>query len=125
MANQKIHQVRAHVFHGGGGDYHDQGSSHRIDNHVATPKAKYPQCRQSRQSFGLNVLGTLVVEVEADNGVVGFAVSTGEPAAWIVETHLARFVEGAQADDLKRIWDQMYLTTLFYGRKGIVLNAIS
>ena len=51
--------------------------------------AKYPEYRASRQSFGLNVLGTLVVEIEADNGVVGFAVSTGgEPAAWIVERHL-------------------------------------
>lgn len=126
MANQKIRQVRAYVFRSGGGDYHDQGSGHWIDNHLATPMAKYPQYRQSRQSLGLNVLETLVVEVEADNGVVGFAVSTGgEPAAWIVETHLARFVEGAQADDLERTWNQMYLSTLFYGRKGIVLNAIS
>jgi L-rhamnonate dehydratase len=126
MASHKIRQLRAYVYRGGGGDYHDQGSGHWIDNHVATPMAKYPAYRQSRQSFGLNVLGTLVVEVEADNGVVGFAVSTGgEPAAWIVETHLARFVEGAQADDLERIWDQMYLSTLFYGRKGLVLNAIS
>jgi L-rhamnonate dehydratase len=126
MASHKIRQLRDYVYRGGGGDYHDQGSGHWIDNHVATPMAKYPAYRQSRQSFGLNVLGTLVVEVEADNGVVGFAVSTGgEPAAWIVETHLARFVEGAQADDLERIWDQMYLSTLFYGRKGLVLNAIS
>ena len=126
MATHKIRQVRAYVYRGGGGDYHDQGSGHWIDNHVATPMAKYPQYRQSRQSFGLNVLGTLVVEVEADNGVIGFAISTGgEPAAWIVETHLARFVEGAQVDDLERIWDQMYLSTLFYGRKGLVLNAIS
>ena len=32
--------------------------------------------------FGLNVLGTLVVEVEADDGTVGFAVTTaGEPGA--------------------------------------------
>jgi len=126
MATHKIRQVRAYVYRGGGGDYHDQGSGHWIDNHVATPMAKYPEYRQSRQSFGLNVLGTLVVEVEADNGQVGFAISTGgEPAAWIVETHLARFVEGAQVDDLERIWDQMYLSTLFYGRKGLVLNAIS
>ena len=126
MANQTIRQVRAFVFRGGGGDYHDQASGHWIDDHIATPMAKYPEYRKSRQSFGLNVLGTLVVEVEADNGVVGFAITTGgEPAAWIVENHLARFVEGAHADDIERIWDQMYLSTLFYGRKGIVLNAIS
>lgn len=126
MLKQTIRHVRAFVFRGGGGDYHDQPSGHWIDDHIATPMAKYPQYRQSRQSFGLNVLGTLVVEIEADNGVVGFAVSTGgEPAAWIVETHLARFLEGAQVSDIERIWDQMYLSTLFYGRKGIALNAIS
>ena len=126
MAKQTIRQVRAYVFRGGGGDYHDQGPGHWIDDHIATPMAKYPEYRQSRQSFGLNVLGTLVVEIEADNGVVGFAVSTGgEPAAWMVENHLARFLEGAQVTDLERIWDQMYLSTLFYGRKGIALNAIS
>lgn len=126
MANQTIRQVRAFIFRGGGGDYHDQAAGHWIDDHIATPMSKYPEYRQSRQSFGLNVLGTLVVEIEADNGVVGFAISTGgEPAAWIVENHLARFVEGAPVEDIERIWEQMYLSTLFYGRKGIVLNAIS
>jgi L-rhamnonate dehydratase len=126
MANHTIRQVRAYVFQGGGGDYHDQPKGHWIDDHIATPMSKYPEYRASRQAFGLNVLGTLVVEIEADNGVVGFGVATGgEIGAWIVEKHLARFLEGAQATDLERIWDQMYLSTLFYGRKGIVLNAIS
>ncbi len=126
MTKHTIREVRAYVFRGGGGDYHDQGAGHWIDDHIATPMAKYPEYRKSRQSFGLNVLGTLVVEVEADNGVIGFAVTTGgEPAAWIVEKHLARFVERAEAEDIEKIWDQMYLSTLFYGRKGIVLNAIS
>ena len=126
MANHTIRQVRAYVFQGGGGDYHDQPKGHWIDDHIATPMSKYPEYRASRQAFGLNVLGTLVVEIEADNGVVGFGVATGgEIGAWIVEKHLARFLEGAKATDLERIWDQMYLSTLFYGRKGIVLNAIS
>ena len=126
MANPKIRAVRAWFVQGGGADYHDQGSGHWIDDHIATPMAKYPAYRASRQSFGLNVLGTLVVEVEADNGVTGFAVSTGgEPAAWIVQHHLSRFLLGADPSDIERIWDQMYLATIFYGRKGLVLNAIS
>lgn len=126
MIGSTIREVRAYVFRGGGGDYHDQGSGHWIDDHVATPMAKYPQYRASRQSFGINVLGSMVVEIEAENGEVGFAVTTGgEPAAWIVEMHLARFLEGARVTDVERIWDQMYLSTLYYGRKGIVLNAIS
>jgi L-rhamnonate dehydratase len=42
-----------------------------------------------------------------------------------VEKHLARFVEGAKLTDIERIWDQMYFSTLYYGRKGLVVNAIS
>ncbi len=126
MATAKIRAVRASFVQGGGADYHDQSSGHWIDDHIATPMARYPAYRASRQSFGLNVLGTLVVEIEADNGVTGFAVSTGgEPAAWIVQHHLSRFLIGADPSDIERIWDQMYLSTLFYGRKGLVLNAIS
>ncbi len=63
----------------------------------------YPEYRQSRQSFGTNVLGTLLVTVEADDGTTGFAVTTGgEPGAFIVEKHLARFVEGARVTDIER-----------------------
>lgn len=110
----------------GGADYHDQPEGHWIDDRIATPMSVYPEYRASRRSFGLDVLGSLVVEAEADDGTVGFAVTTGgEPAAWIIEHHLSRFVEGARAGDLERIWDQMFRATLFYGRKGLVLNALS
>ncbi|MBO9527364.1 MAG: L-rhamnonate dehydratase, partial [Sphingobium yanoikuyae] len=61
----KIKHVRAFTVRGGGADYHDQGEGHWIDDHIATPMSKYPEYRQSRQSFGINVLGTLVVEIEA------------------------------------------------------------
>ena len=130
MAVPTIKHIRAFVMQGegrgGGGDCHDQTGYHWIDDHIATPMARYPEYRASRRSFGLNVLGSLIVEVEASDGTVGFAVTAGgEPAAWIVEKHLSRFVEGAKVTDSERIWDQMYLSTLFYGRKGLVLNAIS
>jgi len=126
VRTETITHIRAYTVRGGGADYHDQTGPHWIDDHIATPMAKYPEYRESRQSFGINVLGTLVVEVEASDGTVGFAVTTGgELAAWIIENHLVRFVEGARVTDLERIWDQMYLSTLYYGRKGIVLNAIS
>lgn len=122
----RITQVRAYTTRGGGADYHDQGAGHWIDDHIATPMAVYPEYRQSRQSFGINVLGTLVVEIEADDGSVGFAVTTGgEIGAFIVERHLARFIEGSLVTDIERMWDQMYRSTVYYGRRGIVLNAIS
>ncbi|HEX4675039.1 MAG TPA: L-rhamnonate dehydratase [Steroidobacteraceae bacterium] len=121
-----IRQVRASVIRGGGADYHDQQGAHWIDDHIATPMSRYPEYRQSRRSFGINVLGTLVVEIEAADGTVGFAVTTGgEPAAFIVEKHLARFLEGREPSQIEKIWDQMYFSTQFYGRKGLVVNAIS
>ncbi|WP_047099839.1 L-rhamnonate dehydratase [Sphingomonas sanxanigenens] len=122
----KIKYVRAFTVRGGGADYHDQGDGHWIDNHIATPMSRYPEYRQSRQSFGINVLGTLVVEIEAEDGTIGFAVTTGgEPAAYIVEKHLARFLEGRSPTEYEKIWDQMYFSTQYYGRKGLVVNAIS
>jgi L-rhamnonate dehydratase len=126
MAFPKIKHVRAFVVRGGGGDYHDQADGHWIDDHIGTAMGRYPEYRQSRRSFGINVLGTLVVEVEASDGTIGFAVTTGgEPAAYIVEKHLARFLEGADPSQTEKIWDQMYFATQYYGRKGLVLNAIS
>src|SRR5271168_3298917 len=126
MMQTRNREVRAYYLRGGGADYHDQAGDHWIDDHIATPMARYPAYRASRRSFGLNVLGTLVVEIEADDGTVGFGVATGgEPAAWIVERHLARFLVGADPANTELIWDQMYLSTLYYGRKGLVLNAIS
>ena len=126
MALPNIRHVRAYTATGGGADYHDQAGDHWIDDHIATPMSRYPEYRQSRQSFGINVLGTLVVEIEADDGTVGFAVTTGgEPACYIVERHLARFLEGRSPVEVEKIWDQMYFSSQFYGRKGLVVNAIS
>ncbi|MDR5861124.1 L-rhamnonate dehydratase [Halomonas eurihalina] len=126
MPMPTIKHIRAYTVRGGGADYHDQGDGHWIDGQISTPMSKYPEYRMTRKSFGLNVLGTLVVEVEASDGTTGFAVTTaGEIGAFIVEKHLARFVEGQRVTDIERIWDQMFHATLFYGRKGVVLNTIS
>lgn len=117
----------AKVHGAGGGDYHDQGEGHWIDDHIATPMSKYAEYEQSRQSFGINVLGTLVVEVEASDGTTGFAITTaGEIGCFIVEKHLSRFVEGKRVDQIKLIHDQMMNATLYYsGGGGVVINTIS
>ena len=126
MGMPTIKQVRAFTVRGGGADYHDQGDGHWIDDHVATPMARYPEYRQSRRAFGINVLGTLVVEIEASDGTLGLGVTTGgEIGAFIVEKHLSRFLEGRCVTEIEKIWDQMYFATLYYGRKGVVINTIS
>jgi len=123
---KRIKEVRAYVVKGGGADYHDQSSEHWILGYIATPISIYPEYRASRASWGLNVLGSVVVEVETSDGEVGFGVSTGGyPAAWIIENHLSRFVVGKYVGEVEKTWDQMFKATIFYGRRGIVMNAIS
>ncbi|MGL4653331.1 L-rhamnonate dehydratase [Cetobacterium sp.] len=126
ILERKIVAIRAYVVEGGGGDYHDQGEEHWIIKQIATPMSIYPEYKKTRTSFGINALKTLVVEVEADNGEIGFAISTGGyPAAWLVMNHFDRFIIGSNPCDIEKMWDQMYRASLYYGRKGIVMNAIS
>ena len=88
--------------------------------------AKYPEYRQSRQSFGINVLGHAGRRDRGRRRHDRLRRHHRRRAGrWIVEKHLARFVEGQLVTDIEKIWDQMYLSTLYYGRKGIVLNTIS
>lgn len=122
----RIKEMRALVVPGGGADYHDQSPDHWIDGQIATPMSRYPQYRMNRSSFGLNALGTFIIEVETEDGEVGVGVSTGGiPACWIAEQHLARFIEGQRATSIELMWDQMWRATQFYGRKGLTMNVIS
>ena len=126
LMGRKIAAIRAYVVEGGGADYHDQSAEHWIVKQIATPMSINPEYKATRTSFGINALKTLVVEVEADNGVTGFGITTGGyPAAWLVMNHLDRFVVGKDANEIEKIWDQMYRASLYYGRKGVVMNAIS
>lgn len=121
-----IRAVRAYTLAGAGADYHDQSPDHWIVGQIATPMSRYPAYRATRTSWGINVLGTVVVEVEAGNGTIGVGVSTGGvPACWIIERHLSRFLLGQHPSHVERLWDQMYRASIYYGRKGLALNALS
>ncbi len=64
------------MLRGGGADYHDQAGGHWIDGQIATPMSLYPDYRATRSSFGLNVLGTVVVEVDTALKDTSIAIST-------------------------------------------------
>ncbi len=126
MQRDEIVKVTVYVVKQGGGDYHAQAADHWIVGEIATPMSRYPAYRASRTSWGLDVLGTVVVELETRGGATGFGVSTGGwPAAWVITKHLSRFIVGQTPWDVEKLWDQMYRATLYYGRKGLVMNAIS
>ena len=86
----------------------------------------YEDYKSSRVSWGINALGSVIVEVELDNGLIGVGISTGgEPACFIIERHLKRFLVDQSPYHLELIWEQMWRATLPYGRKGLAIHAIS
>ena len=129
MKVTKISDVRAYVIAPTemGADYHNQNGSHWIiDLPIANPMSVYEEYKPKRTSWGINALGTVLVEVELDNGIVGIGCSIGgEPACYIIEKHLNRFVEGQDPRNVELIWDQMWRATMPYGRKGLTVQAIS
>lgn len=129
----KIKCVRAYVSEAKkgdqGADCHDVDDDHWINGNplpVANPMSVYPQYTRFRKSWGINAIGSLIVEVEADDGTCGVGITIGgEPGCYIVEKHLSRFIEGRDPRDVELIWDQMFRSTLNYGRKGLPLQTIS
>lgn len=130
-----IKEVRALVFGtktaekegGGGADYHSQKGGHWItDTPIANPMSPYEAYKKSRTSWGIGAMGTMVVEVELECGIVGFGVSIGgDPGCFIVEKHLSRFIEGQDIRNVELMWDQMWRASTNYGRKGLTIQAIS
>jgi L-rhamnonate dehydratase len=100
--------------------------NHWLGGKVANPMTKYAEFRDSRDAgIGADDGGTVVVEVEAESGQVGIWTTNGLAAAAVITQHLARLVIGERASAHTRIWDRMFSSTLRYGRKGLVLHAIS
>ncbi|KIW63603.1 hypothetical protein PV04_08590 [Phialophora macrospora] len=124
-----IRAVRTFVIEGvgSGGDYHNVKGGHwLIDNKIATPMSKWEQYRSSRTSFGINVLGSFCVEIEATDGTKGFATGFGgPPGCWLVQQHFQRFLLGRDPRDVNDVYEQMYKASMFYGRKGLPVAVIS
>jgi L-alanine-DL-glutamate epimerase-like enolase superfamily enzyme len=129
MRRDEIIDIRAFVVEarGAGGDYHARDEGHwLIDTLIANPMSGYAAYKRSRTSWGIAVLGSIVVEIETKGGVVGVATGLGgPPACFMIEKHFRRFLVGAEPRDVNRIWDQLYRASLPYGRKGITVAAIS
>ena len=77
----------------------------------------------------------VVVLVHGDNGLTGIGESDAPPeiveAAITMATYnnraegLASIVTGQAVDDPRRLWDEMYARTQWFGRRGAVIHAIS
>ncbi|HKI24901.1 MAG TPA: L-rhamnonate dehydratase [Candidatus Sulfotelmatobacter sp.] len=71
--------------------------------------------------------GWLLVEVFADNGMVGLGNAALAPqvAKQVIDLYLKPLLIGEDPWDVERLWQHMYRKTMAYGRKGIGMVAIS
>ena len=95
---------------------------------VANPVSIYPKYKPNRSLFRPDsehpLVGDFTVEITTDKGIKGYG--NGGPAGGpIIEGHLTKLLLGENALDIERLWDIMWRATMSYGRKGVVINAIS
>ncbi len=101
-----------------------EGSWNTSEVEIANPLSIYPRFKPRRSLFYAENLGPSSVIVETDKGISGFG--TGGPgAAFVVEKQLRKLLVGENPFDVERLWDIMWRGTLYYGRKGLAVNAIS
>lgn len=69
----------------------------------------------------------VLVRVNTDEGFSGVgSVGAGNgAAAYVIEHHLQAIVVGENPFDVEVLWEKMFRSTFNYGRKGLVLEAIS
>jgi L-rhamnonate dehydratase len=91
---------------------------------VANPLSIYPRFKPRRSLFFADDLGPTTVIVETDQGITGFGFG-GPGASFVVERHLPKLIVGEDPFQVERLWDIMWRGTLYYGRKGLVVHAIS
>jgi L-alanine-DL-glutamate epimerase-like enolase superfamily enzyme len=66
-------------------------------------------------------------QIETDEGIVGvgWCEDGCDAVSRVVENHLSRLLIGQDPFEVEGIYDRLYRGTLPYGRKGMVIQAIS
>ncbi len=100
------------------------GSWNTTEVEIANPLSIYPRFKPRRSLFYADDLGPDTVMVETDKGITGFGYG-GPGTAFVVERHLPKLLVGEDPFQVERLWDIMWRGTLYYGRKGIAVHAIS
>jgi L-rhamnonate dehydratase len=77
----------------------------------------------------------IIIKVHTDEGIVGYGEVDSSPMVVkaVIEapvshricSGLAEVVVGEDPFDVEMIWEKMYLASMFYGRRGVVIHAMS
>jgi L-rhamnonate dehydratase len=91
---------------------------------VANPMSIYPKYKPMRSLFMADDLGPEAVEISTDKGIKGVGYG-GPGASFVIEKHLTKLLIGEDPFNVEQLWDILWRSTLYYGRKGLVVHAIS
>jgi L-rhamnonate dehydratase len=68
----------------------------------------------------------IVVVIKTNQGIVGFGLGAGgKVACEIIQGHLRHLLIGTNPLNIELLWDQMYTSGNFYGRRGVFVMALS
>lgn len=68
----------------------------------------------------------IITIIKTDQGITGFGMGAGGGAAVaIIDGHLKHLLINANPLNVEQLWDQMYSSALFYGRRGLFVMALS
>ena len=68
----------------------------------------------------------IITVIKTDQGVVGYGQGAGGSAAVeIIHGHLRHLLVGANPLNVEQLWDQLYSSAMFYGRRGLFTMALS
>ena len=69
---------------------------------------------------------SIVVVIKTNQGVTGFGLGAGgKVGCEIIEGHLRHLLVGTNPLNIEMLWDQMYTSSNFYGRRGVFVMALS
>src|SRR5215469_4264985 len=95
------------------------------DHFCANPMALVEVSQPSMQTYTFHEW--LLVEVFADNGLVGLGNPALAPQVTkqVIDLYLKPLLIGGEPWDIERLWQKMYRKTMAFGRKGVGMVAIS
>ncbi len=72
------------------------------------------------------LVSAIIVVIRTDQGITGFGLGAGgQVAAEIIQGHLRHLLLGTNPLNVELLWDQMYTSSIAYGRRGAFVMALS
>ena len=114
----KIIKVEAYKF--------NMAESWLTNTEVACQMSCYPKYKKTRDTW-MYPMVTTIVKIETDSGHYGYGWAGGgkSASADIINDVFSRYLLDADPFNIEYLWDVMYRATVPFGRKGLVIEALS